>query len=188
MIIFFWYTTLQQETDTKLLPLSSFYKYKFVFLLQENRFAKCDTCCMLKSEKSKTMDAEWRKALQMMLDQHLELQRYTKCYTLTTQHNSMWLWETYDCVCVCVRVHTCVHDCVCVCIHVCIRVRVCVCVCAYVCAYVCEWSDVCLEYTLCLPAPFILYGTIMHACIVTILVFCFPSLVKNGSTVTDTET
>jgi len=25
---------------------------------------------------------------------------------------------------------------------------------------------VCLAYTLCLPAPFILYGTIMHSCIV----------------------
>jgi len=167
MIIFFWYTTLQQETDAKLLPLSSFYEYKFVFLLQENRFAKCDTCCMLKSEKSKTMDAERRKALQMMLDQHLELQRYTKCYTLTTQHNSVWLWETYDCVCVCVRVHTCVHDvCVCVCGYtracmmcVCVRVHtcvhdVCVCVCIRVC--VCVWSNVCLAYTLCLPAPFIL--------------------------------
>ena len=31
---------------------------------------------MLKDEKSKTMDPERRKALQNLLDQHLELQRY----------------------------------------------------------------------------------------------------------------
>lgn len=31
---------------------------------------------MLKDEKNKTMDPERRKALQILLDQHLELQRY----------------------------------------------------------------------------------------------------------------
>lgn len=44
--------------------------------IQENRFAKCDTCCLLKDEKSKTVDPERRKAFQALLDKHLELQRY----------------------------------------------------------------------------------------------------------------
>ena len=40
---------------------------------QENRFVKCDTCSVLKDEMSKTVDPERRKAMQVLLDQHLEL-------------------------------------------------------------------------------------------------------------------
>ena len=44
--------------------------------VQENRFAKCDTCSVIKDEKEKTMDSDRRQALQKILDSHLELQRY----------------------------------------------------------------------------------------------------------------
>ena len=46
------------------------------FLVQENRFAKCDTCTMLKEEKEKTTDMKKKKELQIHLDAHLALQRY----------------------------------------------------------------------------------------------------------------
>ena len=66
---------------TLLLLLAYLLQWPFVLELiciqseQENRFAKCDTCCVLKDEKTKTVDAERRKALQSLLDKHLELQR-----------------------------------------------------------------------------------------------------------------
>jgi hypothetical protein len=41
---------------------------------QENRFTKCDTCCMLKDEKEKTNDANRKAQLRQMLDDHLALQ------------------------------------------------------------------------------------------------------------------
>ena len=41
---------------------------------QENRFTKCDTCCMLKDEKDKTTDAKRKAQLRQMLDDHLALQ------------------------------------------------------------------------------------------------------------------
>ena len=47
-----------------------------VLYYKENRFAKCDTCCLLKDEKAKTMNSESRKMIQALLDQHLDLQRY----------------------------------------------------------------------------------------------------------------
>lgn len=43
--------------------------------MQENRFAKCDTCSMLKEEKEKTTDMKRKKELQVLLDGHLALQR-----------------------------------------------------------------------------------------------------------------
>ena len=57
------------------------YIYRLIYdcmhaYLQENRFAKCDTCCILREEKSKTVDKNRRKALQDLLDQHNDLQRY----------------------------------------------------------------------------------------------------------------
>lgn len=42
--------------------------------IQENRFAKCDTCSMLKEEKEKTTDMKRKKELQVLLDGHLALQ------------------------------------------------------------------------------------------------------------------
>ena len=40
---------------------------------------------MLKDEKNKTMDPERRKALQMLLDRHLELQRYIFMFDYPTK-------------------------------------------------------------------------------------------------------
>ena len=48
--------------------------YPHVSIPSESMFAKCDTCSIFKDEKLKTVDAERKKALQGLLDKHLELQ------------------------------------------------------------------------------------------------------------------
>ncbi len=46
----------------------------FCLFCKENRFTKCDTCCMVKDEMNKTSDVKRKTQLRQMLDDHLNLQ------------------------------------------------------------------------------------------------------------------
>ena len=59
--------------------------YPHVSIPSESMLAKCDTCSILKAEKSKIADAE-REAFQSPLDKHLELQSQERQYYYKHRH------------------------------------------------------------------------------------------------------
>ena len=164
MIIFFWYTTLQQKPDTKLLPLSSFYKYKFVFCYRRTdlRSAILAVC------------SNQRKARPWMLN---EGRHCRWCWTSILSYRGIQnvihlRLNTIVCdfgrhmtVCVCVCVYTRACMIVCVCAYMCAYVCECVCVCVHTCVHTCVSDPMCAWSTHCayLPLSFCMVQSCMLA-------------------------